>query len=389
MNDDLIDRSDDPQLGRSLGLSRRQLLAATTGMAAAAALGAAAFGAGSPAHAATRAAVPGAVKAAGNGVLLPPGKRGIILYTVRDAISRDPNTTDLRVRLQGGLPGALPHRVQADRVRGLQPARERRGRQRQQRRRRAAAARVARRQRARGRGQPRLRSPGRSPTPRSRHSTRSARSRTSSGSATSARAATPPAARTSPTGSSQPIGGTSSASARPATGSSCTRTTTTSRTASCSTAARSTRWAARRAPAASAASSTSWRTPTRATCTSRWTSTGRTSRSTSTRRFTAPDGTSVDEPLRPGRRRGGADHPVPALPHEGRQEGHDAANGYVMAAVRHWRHRLHDVLPAHRCQGLPQRDVGAGHRARRLRPTPASRSAFAQVSYDGMAELRG
>ena len=52
MNDDLIDRSDDPQLGRSLGLSRRQLLAATTGMAAAAALGAAAFGAGSPAHAA-------------------------------------------------------------------------------------------------------------------------------------------------------------------------------------------------------------------------------------------------------------------------------------------------------------------------------------------------
>ena len=35
---DLIDRSDDPQLGRSLGLSRRQLLAATTGMAAAAAI---------------------------------------------------------------------------------------------------------------------------------------------------------------------------------------------------------------------------------------------------------------------------------------------------------------------------------------------------------------
>ena len=95
MNDDLIDRSDDPQLGRSLGLSRRQLLAATTGMAAAAALGAAAFGGGSPAHAATRAAVPGAVKAAGNGVLLPPGKRGIILYTVRDAVSRDPNATDL------------------------------------------------------------------------------------------------------------------------------------------------------------------------------------------------------------------------------------------------------------------------------------------------------
>lgn len=91
---DLIDRSDDPQLGRSLGLSRRQLLAATTGMAAAAALGAAAFG-GSPAQALAQAA--GAAKAApgANGTLIPPGKRGIILYTVRDAISRDPNTTDL------------------------------------------------------------------------------------------------------------------------------------------------------------------------------------------------------------------------------------------------------------------------------------------------------
>jgi sugar phosphate isomerase/epimerase len=97
--DDLIDRDDNPELGRKLGLSRRQLLAATTGMAAAAALGAAAFG-GGPAQAATRrttaaAAASGAVKAGGNGVLLPPGKRGIILYTVRDAISRDPNTTDL------------------------------------------------------------------------------------------------------------------------------------------------------------------------------------------------------------------------------------------------------------------------------------------------------
>ena len=129
--DDLIDRDDNPELGRKLGLSRRQLLAATTGMAAAAALGAAAFG-GGPAHAATRgaaaAAASGAVKAGGNGVLLPPGKRGIILYTVRDAISRDPNTTDLAVGLQGGVPGTLPDRIQADRVRGLRPARQRRGR---------------------------------------------------------------------------------------------------------------------------------------------------------------------------------------------------------------------------------------------------------------------
>lgn len=91
---DLIDRSDDPQLGRSLGLTRRQLLAATTGMAAAAALGAAAFG-GSPAQALAQAAGTAKAAANGNGVLVPPGKRGIILYTVRDAISRDPNTTDL------------------------------------------------------------------------------------------------------------------------------------------------------------------------------------------------------------------------------------------------------------------------------------------------------
>ncbi len=73
-------------LGRSLGLTRRQLLAATTGMAAAAAVGLA----GGHTHAHAAPAVGN-----GNGVLVPPGKRGIILYTVRDAISRDPNTTDL------------------------------------------------------------------------------------------------------------------------------------------------------------------------------------------------------------------------------------------------------------------------------------------------------
>lgn len=75
-------------LGRSLGLTRRQLLAATTGMAAAAAVGLA----GGHVHASPAAANP---VGNANGVLVPESKRGIILYTVRDAISRDPNTTDL------------------------------------------------------------------------------------------------------------------------------------------------------------------------------------------------------------------------------------------------------------------------------------------------------
>jgi sugar phosphate isomerase/epimerase len=62
-----------------LGLNRRQFLAATTGMAAAAAVTA-----------------PSALAAPGsNAVLIPSGKRGIILYTVRDAISRNPLTSDL------------------------------------------------------------------------------------------------------------------------------------------------------------------------------------------------------------------------------------------------------------------------------------------------------
>ena len=68
-----------PALRRSFGLSRRQLMAASTGLAAASMVGPL----GSPAA------------AAGNGVLIPRGKLGIILYTVRDAISRNPLTSDL------------------------------------------------------------------------------------------------------------------------------------------------------------------------------------------------------------------------------------------------------------------------------------------------------
>jgi sugar phosphate isomerase/epimerase len=68
------------KLAKGLGLNRRQFMAASTGMAAAAALTAASAG--------TATAAAGA-----NGVVVPPGKRGIILYTVRDAISRDPATS--------------------------------------------------------------------------------------------------------------------------------------------------------------------------------------------------------------------------------------------------------------------------------------------------------
>ena len=64
-----------------LGLNRRQFMAATTGMAATAAV-------------AAPSAVAGPVGNA-NGILIPSPKRGIILYTVRDATGRDPLTTDL------------------------------------------------------------------------------------------------------------------------------------------------------------------------------------------------------------------------------------------------------------------------------------------------------
>jgi sugar phosphate isomerase/epimerase len=70
-------------LQRALGLSRRRFLgAATTGVAAAAALSA------TNPLAAAAAVAPKAV-------LVPPAKRGIIIYTVRDATGRDPLTTDL------------------------------------------------------------------------------------------------------------------------------------------------------------------------------------------------------------------------------------------------------------------------------------------------------
>ncbi|MCW2879481.1 MAG: hypothetical protein JWQ95_3581 [Sphaerisporangium sp.] len=72
-------------LRRGLGLNRRQFLAATTGVTAVAVTGM-----GPLASAARAASGTGS-----NGTLVPPSKRGIILYTVRDAISRDPLSTNL------------------------------------------------------------------------------------------------------------------------------------------------------------------------------------------------------------------------------------------------------------------------------------------------------
>ncbi|MFI6736382.1 sugar phosphate isomerase/epimerase family protein [Nonomuraea sp. NPDC050451] len=72
-------------LRRTFGLSRRRLLAATTGIAAAAAVPLAPPAAADPVQA----------QGGWNRPLIPPGKRGIILYTVRDAIGRDPASTTL------------------------------------------------------------------------------------------------------------------------------------------------------------------------------------------------------------------------------------------------------------------------------------------------------
>ena len=124
-----------------LGLNRRQFLAATTGMAAAAAV-----------TAPSGAAAPRRATACSS----PPAKRGIILYTVRDAIGRDPGTSDLASGLQGGPRRAGEDRLQADRVRRLQPERQRPGWRNLNNVAGATLLRtLARRQRARGRGQPR------------------------------------------------------------------------------------------------------------------------------------------------------------------------------------------------------------------------------------------
>ncbi|MFF2654581.1 sugar phosphate isomerase/epimerase family protein [Streptomyces sp. NPDC058045] len=77
-------------LRRALGVNRRRFLSTCTAVGAAA-VAAPVFGAG-PALAQEKAAP---ADEPGRSALVPPHKRGIILYTVRDAVGRNPLTSDL------------------------------------------------------------------------------------------------------------------------------------------------------------------------------------------------------------------------------------------------------------------------------------------------------
>lgn len=78
------------ELRRRLGVSRRRFLGVAGGATAAAALAA------TPAFTAPAEATEATEKATeGNAVLVPPRRRGIIIYTVRDATGRDPQSTSL------------------------------------------------------------------------------------------------------------------------------------------------------------------------------------------------------------------------------------------------------------------------------------------------------
>ncbi|MFG2472974.1 sugar phosphate isomerase/epimerase family protein [Streptomyces canus] len=78
-------------LRRTLGVSRRRFLSTCTAVTGAA-IAAPVFGA-APALAQNRSEAAGHDR--GRSALVPPHKRGIILYTVRDAIGRDPLASDL------------------------------------------------------------------------------------------------------------------------------------------------------------------------------------------------------------------------------------------------------------------------------------------------------
>ncbi|MGW3633831.1 sugar phosphate isomerase/epimerase family protein [Streptomyces sp. NPDC005122] len=89
--------SDEPAVGdalrRTLGVNRRRFLSTCTA-AATAAIAAPVLGA-SPAVAHDRGRAHGRDHGHGGDVLVPANRRGIILYTVRDATGRDPLSTDL------------------------------------------------------------------------------------------------------------------------------------------------------------------------------------------------------------------------------------------------------------------------------------------------------
>ncbi|MFD7879411.1 sugar phosphate isomerase/epimerase family protein [Streptomyces sp. NPDC059766] len=87
-----MNQHSDDQLRRSLGIGRRSFLSTCTAVAAGA-IAAPVLGAG-PVHAAPGAENKGGEHGKGQ-VLVPADKRGIILYTVRDAIGRDPQTSTL------------------------------------------------------------------------------------------------------------------------------------------------------------------------------------------------------------------------------------------------------------------------------------------------------
>ncbi|MFG2949487.1 sugar phosphate isomerase/epimerase family protein [Streptomyces adustus] len=87
-----VNHNSDDQLRRSLGIGRRSFLSTCTAVAAGA-IAAPVLGA-APVHAAPQTENKGGENGKGQ-VLVPADKRGIILYTVRDAIGRDPGTSTL------------------------------------------------------------------------------------------------------------------------------------------------------------------------------------------------------------------------------------------------------------------------------------------------------
>ena len=288
------------------------------------------------------------------------------------------------LRLPRGAPGAVRDRLPPDRVRRADPEHQRRGRPRHGHARDGPpAALLARRVRPGGRGQPRHR-PDRAQRHRpSRPSAGRARSPRSSGCSTSGPATTrwsPAAARRRPTrrpGTWPSTGGTPWArSPWTSSASSCTRTTTTRATSSCSTAGRWTPSATPPGPRASGGSSTSWPTPTRTTSSSRWTSSGRTSRSTGTRSYTAPDGTVVQDrfdPLATVNAQRNDRFPLFHAKDGISQPG--TTNGWAFTSFGDGDIDYQAFFDGVVGPRLPQPDVGAGQRpaANARRPRPGSR----------------